>query len=607
MTRRALALAFFCSTAFSCAAPAYADTTRDRMPQIYTMTPMGVNIQSGTFVHSETDFTIGSLSFVRAWRSVPSAQVGGAPSSDHHRFGSWNHNYGFAARWHPTINDGVEIYADGKVYQFRLTGGTTWTPWNLDQHNNNAFGARLTGTVGINLVFRNQNGDVYTFNGQNQAINVVYADGGRLDLIYDGSGRLDTILSNRGDAIVLDYDGNGVITTACGYNRALVYVDLGRTCTNATPQVHVSYSYAATGAGPSALQWKLTGVTGADNVVTQMTYDTYYRPNLLCVTLPGSSPSASGCRVTNEYGPTAQNQNYLPDQVRRQTTATGEVWQYEYQNMVQYQDWPPLQGGDPPRLTEGHMTDPLGRTTSAFYENGFLKHLYAPEGHTQYSWGGLNPTHFTPPGGNTEILGYDYRNNLFSRERQPVPGSGESPINTRTVFPGDVAYTSVVCTEPDFRICNKPLFALDERGNQTDYTHASAHGGVLTVTRPQVPVRQSSGTIVNVRPQTRYTYSQIQAGVMNSAGTAIVSDPNPVWVLTQESECRTTSSCSGTSDEVRTVYEYGPSGTANALRLRGRTVTDNSTSVRTCFTYDAVGNRISETGPGGAPATCPAQ
>ena len=601
MTRRALALALFCSTALSCTAPAYADTTRDRMPQIYTMTPMGVNIQSGAFVHSETDFTIGSLSFVRAWRSVPSAQTGTAPATDHHRFGAWNHNYGFAARWHPGSNDGVDILADGKEYQFRWSHSTSsWEPWNIDQHNNNAFGTRLTGTVGNNLVFRNKDGVIYTFNAANQATSVEYPDGTRLSLLYDGSSRLDTVISNRGDAIVLDYNANGMIATACGYNRALVFVDLGRTCSNATPHVKVSYAYAATGGGPSAQQWNLTSVTGADNFVTQMTYDTYYRPNLLCVTLPGASPSPTGCRVTNVYGPSAQNQNYLPDQVRQQTTATGELWQYEYQNMVQYGDWPPPQFGDPPRLTEGHVTDPLGRTTRAFYENGFLRNLYAPEGRTQYSWGGLNPTHFTPPGGNTEILGYDYRNNLYLRERQAAPGSGDATITTRTVFPGHVDFTTVVCTEPDYRICNKPLFTIDERGNQTDFTHSSAHGGVLTVTRP-------APTTGAVRPETRYTYSQIFAGVMNSAGTGIVPESTGVWVLTQESECRTQSSCSGGTDEVRTVYEYGPSGSANALRLRGRTVTDNAAVHRTCFTYDAVGNRISETGPGAQLASCPAQ
>ena len=602
MTRRALALAFLCSTAFNCAAPAYADTTRDRMPQIYTMTPMGVNIQSGTFVHSETDFTIGSLSFVRAWRSVPSVGTPFSPIYDHHSFGGWNHNYGFAARWHPTINDGVEIYADGKVYQFRWTSvNSTWTPWNLEQHNNNAFGTQLTGSVDSNLVFRNRNGDIYTFNANNQATSVVYIDGTRLDLSYDASRRLRTVLSNRGDAIVLDYGANGMLAAACGFNRALIHVPASPNCTEQSgmpkPHVRTSYGYAA---NPSGQAYSLTSVTGADNQVTTMTYDTYFRPNLTCIKPPGFAV----CPVTNEYGPNAQNPNHLGDQVRRQVTANNEIWSYTYENMDQYADWPPIEFGEI-RATSGEMTDPLGRTTRAEYENGFLKRLRAPEGLTQYSWGMLNPTHLTSPGGNVEILGYTLNNDLASRTRRAVPGSGEADLVSTLTYPS-------TCDATNYRLCNKPVQTVPERTNPsdltraTDYTYDVAHGGVLTATRPAVMVRQANGVRVSVRPQTRYTYQQISAGLLNSSGTGYTA-ASAVWVLTQESECRTTSSCAGTADEVRTIYEYGPSGTANALRLRGRTVTDNATSVRTCFTYDTVGNRISETGPGAQLASCPAQ
>lgn len=613
MTRRMLAFAL-CTTALTIAGAARADTTRDRMPQIYTMTPMGVNLQSGTFVHSETDFTIGSLSFVRGWRSTPSAQVGGGTGLDHHLFGGWNHNYGFAAHRHPTVSDGIEIYADGKVYQFRLTGGTSWTPWNIDQHNNNSLGTLLTGSPDSNLVFRNRNGDVYTFNADNQASNVVYADGTRLDLLYDASKRLHTVLSNRGDAIVLDYGANGRIERACGFNRAELFVQAATTCASATPPVGASYGYAATGL--MYQPWKLASVTGADNQVTQMTYDNYYRLNLLCITLPGSGT----CRITNEYGPTAQNSNYLPDQVNRQTTATGEVWRYEYSDMTQYGDWLPLQPGEPPRLTSATMYDPLydpddpndpndpvHAATVVEYENGFLKRLTAPEGTTEYGWGGLNPVRFTAPGQNVEILSYDLRSNLFERTRQPAPNSGDSDIVTRATYPASVpSVFPTGCNAASQRLCNKPITTTDERNNVTGYTYDPAHGGVLTVTRPAVPVRQG-GNIVNVQPQTRYTYQLIAAGVRNGANL-IEAAPTSVWVLTEESECRTTASCTGQPDEVRTIYEYGQSGSANALRMRGRTVTGNGVTARSCFTYDAVGNRISETGPGGTPAlgtACP--
>ena len=191
-------------------------------------------------------------------------------------------------------------------------------------------------------------------------------------------------------------------------------------------------------------------------------------------------------------------------------------------------------------------------------------------------------------------------------------GSSEPEIVSTATYPDSVFGLAngwaTDCVAASQRLCNKPTQTVAERPAAqiadltlaTDYTYDPAHGGVLTATRP-------APAIGAVRPKTTYTYTQIATGVMNAAGTGLTTAPTGVWVLTQESECRTQATCSGTSDEVRTVYHYGASGEANALRLRGRTVTDNTNSHRTCFTYDAVGNRISETGPGAQLASCPAQ
>jgi hypothetical protein len=153
------------------------------------------------------------------------------------------------------------------------------------------------------------------------------------------------------------------------------------------------------------------------------------------------------------------------------------------------------------------------------------------------------------------------------------------------------------CDAASHKLCDKPTSTTDERGHTTDYVYDPAHGGVLSETQP-APADGAA------RPQTRYSYAQLFAGVRNAAGT-IVNAEAPVWLLVQESRCRTGSSCSGTAEEIRTLYHYGASGTANALRLRGTTVTGDGVTARTCYGYDPLGNRISETGPGGAPAACP--
>jgi hypothetical protein len=54
-----------------------------------------------------------------------------------------------------------------------------------------------------------------------------------------------------------------------------------------------------------------------------------------------------------------------------------------------------------------------------------------------------------------------------------------------------------------------------------------------------------------------------------------------------------------------TTYEYGADGTANNLRVRGKVVTADGVSLRTCYGYDWQGNKISETSPRAGLATCP--
>jgi YD repeat-containing protein len=594
------------------AAPALADTTRDNIPQIFTMSPMGVNLQTGVFVHSETDFTIGSLSFVRSWRAVPTLAPSTALGRDHQSFGGWNHNFGFSARLHPSRAQGAEVYADGKVYQFVfLTESQRWIPWNIDQHNNNAFGTELTGssTTGGNFVFRNHNGDVYTFNSANQATRLDQADGTRLEFRYDGSKRLRTITSSRGDAIVLDYDpGHGRLIAACGYDRAVTYIST--TITAASPNcaaapVKVAYQHSATTA---AQGWVLSKVTDAGGTATNFTYDTYHKPNLTCLSLPNSA----ACRLANAYGPQPGDLEPLltaPDQVRRQTTATGEVWTYFYINASIYADWPPLQGGEI-RQTTSEMTDPLGRGTLAEYENGFLKHLYAPEGHTQYAWAMLNPAIFTSPGGQKDQLGFDLRNNVVLRRKIAAPGTNLANIEATASYPdsnfGLANGWAVGCVAASQKVCNKPLTTTSERGFTTDYVYDPAHGGVLSETGPAV---MSNG--IMARPQKRYTWEARYSGVKNSVGT-IVNAETPVWLLIEERECMTTGSapgqpspCANGADEVRIVHEYGATGSARALRPRGKVVDPGGLNLRTCTAYDSLGNAIGSSSPKAAAASAP--
>jgi hypothetical protein len=174
----------------------------------------------------------------------------------------------------------------------------------------------------------------------------------------------------------------------------------------------------------------------------------------------------------------------------------------------------------------------------------------------------------------------------------PKAGGGASVISTSAVYP-------TVCANR--KVCNKPESVTDARGNATTYTYDPTHGGVLTMTGPAVG---------GVRPATRYYYTQREAWLRSGTGYAKTGEP--IWLKSEERSCRTSTldlaagTCSaGAGDLVRTLYDYGPDSGPNNLWLRGMAVIADGQTLRTCYQYDEIGRRISETKPLGTGATCP--
>jgi YD repeat-containing protein len=199
--------------------------------------------------------------------------------------------------------------------------------------------------------------------------------------------------------------------------------------------------------------------------------------------------------------------------------------------------------------------------------------------------------------GNNEQYAYDARGNVTARTANAKPGSGLAPLTVLS------ASYDTACSSPVK--CNKPNWVRDALGNQTDITYDTTHGGMLTVTSPAVTSWPSGTT---AQPQTRYSFTQRYAWYKNSSGS-IVQASTPVWVLTSERICRTTaasgSGCVTSTDEVVTNYDYGPSSGLNNLLLRGKSVTADGATRRSCFGYDVLGNMVSETQPNAGLASCP--
>ena len=181
---------------------------------------------------------------------------------------------------------------------------------------------------------------------------------------------------------------------------------------------------------------------------------------------------------------------------------------------------------------------------------------------TTYTYdGSARLTRITRPEGNYTNFTYDARGNVTEARQVGKSGSGVADIVTTASYPS-------TCTNV---ACNQPTSITDARGNVTDYTYSSTHGGVLTITAP-------APTVGAVRPKQTYTYAT-QSGI---------TLPQSV------SQCATQASCAGTADEVRTSVTYG----ANLLPTQVSSGNGNGTlTATTTLAYDVTGNLVSVDGP----------
>lgn len=432
----------------------------------------------------------------------------------------------------------------------------------------------------------------------------IMPDGTRLDFTYSlgTHGTLRSVFSNRGWAILMES-----ASKACAVNLALTYVTPSSPCP-ADAQT-VTYGYAAGTYRPLA------------NLLTSMTrsgatrsYGYASNDHVNCITDPGQPT----CRIQNTYfacpheptQPLPQPMVRRHDPVVSQVDGSGKTYQYLFlENRCPYPsshpgpDYRPFSGTVTQASETGvsgmvtstattrpggqldSLSDPLNRTTTFSYDdpNVGFSCCMSEEGEL---------TRAVYPEGNSIEYVRDARGNVTSQILHAKPSSGLADLVMTAAYPATCA---------NIFTCNQPSSFTDARGNTTDYTYDPAHGAVLTETGPVV-----SG----VRPQTRHSYAQRYAWIM-AVGGGYVQGATPVWVRTSTSICRTSaatgnpvSPCAVTGDEVLTQYDYGPNSGPNNLLLRGQTVTADSVTLRTCYGYDAQGNRISETQPNAGLTSC---
>lgn len=620
-------------TPLAMAVPAHASNDlRYAYPDQMSVSPAGVNLQTGRFTHSKTDVVIGPLRFVRSWAEfVPAAHNSNIMGKYYTGLVTgWTHNFVQGVQFVQNSTSEYDVFIDSKRYRYTSSGGT-FLPWNKT-----ALGTLLTQDAGA-YYLTDERGANFVFSKSlpaNAPISAVYADGSRLDYSYNGSGKLISVKSSLGYILNLEYDGYGNVSAACGFNTATDFVASG-TCAGAT--LKASYGYTSGGS-------QLASVTDVRGGVVQITGSA---PT--CITLPNSST----CEVQNFYG-TQPGESFQtpPDIVRKQVMADGKTWLYSYNLGEDPLDVPIVPGR--PRWSRSWMTAPDGKVTSLRYDRGVLVQLATPSNTTEYryenetvnanwitfDYHAVMPSLVTQDEGNREYFLYSTTGQVIQKSSWPknaphptlvgggdmisrtdaelalcctTPGVANIPAGAVTYgqaflpsYPvGHVKPTGCGSGPADAKRCNKPIAQIDANGNQTDFTYDPAHGGVLTETGPAVN---------GVRPQTRYAYVQRQAWIKTGSGSYVATG-QPVWLLASKSICKTSAAtgnpawpCSaGAGDEVRTLYDYGPDSGPNNLLLRG--VVDDATgeALRTCYSYDWRGNKVSETKPKGttALATCP--
>lgn len=543
-----------------------------------------VNVATGSFVMVEPVLSIGSESNGISHSRIITARSG---------IVAWPHNYTVVITGDPSTTLNVEV--GETVLTFNNNSSSTMT-------STDGSGATLTNT-GQGYILTEHDGTVVKFSTYSSEAQRIYhylpVEGSLValgDTILHPDGQLDNLSYMSGtvtirhgiaiqDSTFLTYFRLASVKNSNGFSLSFSYPTASITASNEYQWSTISGVTAQANAGSNQIGQSVSYNWGASDSSfsssDSLGHTESYTTSGSTITIQrGVNPSDT---IQYTYGP-----NGISSVVR-----DGITFNYSF-----------TKSGS---VLTGVLSGPNGviRTTTADTNTGAI--LSVQDGlnnTTTYSEDSVGrTTGVRHPEGNYESYTYDARGNVTQVLRVSKAGSGLANIVISAGY--DSTCSNAVK-------CNKPNWTKDAAGNETDYTYDSASGLLTSVTSP-APV--SGG----VRPQTRYSYTAMQASYANGSGV-IVSSGQATYKLTGVSTCNTlggaalsgtagagpfslsgSAPCAGTADETRTTLNYGPqnSGTANNLYLLSKTVAagDGSISSTTSSTYDSAGNVASITDP----------
>jgi RHS repeat-associated protein len=568
------------------AAPAWGQVAPDGLPSVRVPTDSnGYSFLEGTVRLNVTDLRIGSLEHSRYWQNgfwshsfqvymvTPVLQDALGPiyyvvlGSDTRIFRSTSSS---PTLFTSTANDGSSLTLAGGVYTFTDRSGLIVTfDKSYFAPSNSIFKSGFGDVLGIGEALgteiRKPSGEKIALSYRSKIVTQsIPIQGGGSYNVTNNFVRLQSVDSTDGYQFRYNYDSDtsNRVTSVVGVNKAVEFCDpAAETCPSLSANwPKVQYTWTGTQYG---------GVSYTEQSSDPLNRTKRYTFNNVGRLTGFKRPSASSDTTTLTLNPDATVASVVRDGLT-----------YGYNRVVNYSGQTPIYtttvtdalNNQRVVVADGAIgavtsdRDPLNRTTGYQYDaSGRVIRVTQPEG---------NKVQYT----------YDARGNV-TQTRAISKTLGTPPdIVTSATFP-----TTCVNT----KMCNKPLTTTDAKGNVTDYSYDTTHGGVLTVT---APAAATGGT----RPQARYTYETRQAYYKNSAGSIVASGQNH-YVLTATSACQTTASCAGAVDEIKTTIGYGPqvAGTGNNLLpvTSSSGAGNGSLTATTTVAYDSIGNVTSVDGP----------
>ena len=512
----------------------------------------GVDVIDGSFTWTQQDISIGK------------AEWGGLAYSRHRIAGGWTDNFRMfvtqatesgtnyayvtlgpvaqkfkqvGSTWSPDIPNGATLTQSGSTWTYVAADGTIVTLVNAGR----SLGARVT-------QIKAPSGDIQTFTYKASSTDE----------------RLQSVTTNTGWQLKFGYDNDSwtagtatqwkQLTEATAINNASEYCDpAADSCTLPTNWVKSEYAILAGGirsiTNPGGRNWRFVESSGRVTGIRKP-----------------SSPSAN--TVTIGYDASGR--------VSSITNIAGGSWTYGY--------------ADASGQRTTTVTDQLG-AKRIYVSNVAKRQLLSSklvinnstlDGYTTsyaYLSSGLTDS-VTTPYGVVTTYEYDTRGNVTKTTASPKPGQTPAYADLITQAGYDTVCSAAVK-------CNKPNWTRDTANQQTDYTYNTTHGGVLTVTQP---APAGGGT----RPQTRYSYTALNAYVKNASNVAVIS-PTAVTRLTATSECtqNAAASCVGTGYEVKSEISYNTATSGTNLPMATWSKDSKVWDVR----YSVNGDLITRDGP----------